>query len=144
MADESERELTEAGEYFLSNPDRTPDRTDNDAQLISTTFFRKAIILYCLTDGRRIYVPSEFYDWYRAFQTLTLDDEEKMRTRNWPKWQHRVDAAKQGLRKRGELEEHPKPPAYLLHVGRVKPHRINPNHVNHCLNKYRHYIRSID
>ena len=140
MADEPERELTEAGEYFLSNP----DRTDDDAQLISTTFFKEAIILYCLTEGRGIYVPSEFYDWYLGFRTLTPNDEEKMRKRNWPKWQNRVDAAKQQRMVRGELEEHPEPPAYLRPVRRVKPHRINPNHVNHCLLQYRHYIRSID
>lgn len=81
--------LNSKGENYLNNPPR--DRIGR----IESSYYKNAIILYLLINEK--YIPQEFKNYIESLNILKDKDWELMHTRNYPKWKHWIDAAKQQL-----------------------------------------------
>jgi len=64
---------------------------------IPTRYFKNVIIMYIFEKGK--YKPSEFKDYIESLDILSDKDWEQMATRNYSKWKHYIDRAKQQLLK---------------------------------------------
>ncbi len=82
-------EINSKGFEYLKNPKR------NSQGRITTTYFKKAIILYTLKEGK--YKPPKFKEFILKLKILNSKDKELMPTRNYEEWTHFRDAAKQNL-----------------------------------------------
>ena len=77
------------GRRYILNPLR------NKNGLIPIRYFENVIIIYIFEKGK--YKPSEFKDYIESLDILNDKDWEQMATRNYPKWKHYIDRAKQQL-----------------------------------------------
>ena len=74
---------------YILNPLR------NKNGLIPIRYFENVIIIYIFEKGK--YKPSEFKDYIESLDILNDRDWDQMTTRDYPKWKHYVDRAKQQL-----------------------------------------------
>lgn len=79
------------GKKYISNPARNEDGR------IPTPHFKNMITMYTFEKGK--YTPSEFKNYIESLNILNDKDWEKMATKDYPKWKHYIDAAKQQLLK---------------------------------------------
>jgi len=77
------------GRRYILNPPR------NKYRRIPTRYFENVIIMYIIEKGK--YKPSEFKDYIESLDILNDRDWDQMTTRDYPKWKHYVDRAKQQL-----------------------------------------------
>jgi len=77
------------GRRYISNPPRNKDGR------IPTRYFKNVIIMYVFEKGK--YKPSEFKDYIESLDILNDRDWDQMTTRDYPKWKHYIDRAKQQL-----------------------------------------------
>ena len=77
------------GRRYILNPPRNKD------ERIPIRYFKNAIIIYIFEKGK--YNPSEFKDYIELLDILNDKDWEQMATRDYPKWKHYIDRAKQQL-----------------------------------------------
>ncbi|MBA7485709.1 hypothetical protein ES707_21259 [subsurface metagenome] len=77
------------GRRYILNPPR------NKYGRIPTRYFKNVIIMYIIEKGK--YKPSEFKDYIESLDILNDRDWDQMTTRDYPKWKHYVDRAKQQL-----------------------------------------------
>lgn len=77
------------GRRYTLNPPR------NKYGRIPTRYFKNVIIMYIIEKGK--YKPSEFKDYIESLDILNDRDWDQMTTRDYPKWKHYVDRAKQQL-----------------------------------------------
>jgi hypothetical protein len=77
------------GRRYILNPPRNKD------ERIPIRYFKNAIIIYIFEKGK--YNPSEFKDYIESLDILNDKDWEQMATRDYPKWKHYIDRAKQQL-----------------------------------------------
>ena len=77
------------GRRYIFNPHRNKDGR------IPTRYFKNVIIMYIFEKGK--YKPSEFKDYIESLDILNDRDWDQMTTRDYPKWKHYVDRAKQQL-----------------------------------------------
>lgn len=85
------------GRRYIFNPPRNKDGR------IPTRYFKNVIIMYIFEKGK--YKPSEFKDYIESLDILSDKDREQMATRNYSKWKHYIDRAKQQLLKNQVLVE---------------------------------------
>ncbi len=77
------------GRRYIFNPPRNKD------ERIPIRYFKNLIIMYILEKGK--YKPSEFKNYIESLDILNDKDWEQMTTRNYSKWKHNIDRAKQQL-----------------------------------------------
>ena len=77
------------GRRYIFDPSRNEDGR------IPTRYFKNVIIMYIFEKGK--YKPSEFKDYIESLDILIDRDWDQMTTRDYPKWKHYVDRAKQQL-----------------------------------------------
>lgn len=77
------------GRRYISNPPRNKDGR------MPIPYFKNVIIMYIFE--REKYKPSEFKVYIESLDILNDKDWEQMATRNYPKWKHYIDRAKQEL-----------------------------------------------
>ena len=77
------------GRRYILNPPR------NKYGRIPIRYFKNVIIMYIFEKGK--YKPSEFKDYIESLDILNDKDWEQMATRDYPKWKHYIDRAKQQL-----------------------------------------------
>ena len=77
------------GRRYIFDPSRNKDGR------IPTRYFKNVIIMYIFEKGK--YKPSEFKAYIESLGILNDRDWDQMTTRDYPKWKHYVDRAKQQL-----------------------------------------------
>jgi len=85
------------GQRYIFNPPRNKD------ERIPIRYFKNVIIIYVFEKGK--YKPSKFKDYIESLDILNDKDREQMATRDYLKWKHYVDRAKQQLLKDQVLAE---------------------------------------
>lgn len=81
--------INPGGRRYIFDPSRNEDGR------IPTRYFKNVIIMYIFEKGK--YKPSEFKDYIESLDILNDRDWDQMTTRDYPKWKHYVDRAKQQL-----------------------------------------------
>ncbi len=85
------------GQRYIFNPPRNKD------ERIPIRYFKNVIIISIFEKGK--YKPSKFKDYIESLDILNDKDREQMATRDYLKWKHYVDRAKQQLLKDQVLAE---------------------------------------
>ncbi len=83
-------QITSKGKNYINNPLRTQD------DQIRTNYFENLILIYMIVEDER-YTPPKFKKYVQSIGILNDKDWKLMPTKNYSKWKHHIDSAKQKL-----------------------------------------------
>jgi Predicted restriction endonuclease len=90
-------QINPKGEKYINNP----LRNRNSGQ-IRINYFENLILIYMIVKNER-YEPPKFKEYVKSLNILNDKDQKLMPTRNYPIWEHHIDAAKQSLFQKQEI-----------------------------------------